>query len=356
MAGAAVVAATFAATPFLLPDVSARMSVDIGTTGLLSVAQVGSFAAASFFVGRLFRPRRRLHYGSLFLIAVASFASALATAFPVLLGARVLAGLGMGTITWIAWADATRFPRGMGDVAAVAPVTATVASPALGWLIGTGGYPLVFAGLGALAVLAALLPVDFGDLPRIGRNVSGSRSNRVLLASLLILSVGGSAVFIFTGATAQAVHGLGPVTVSWALSLNAIAGVVATRRTARRRTAALWLVATAASALVVGLVDSTLVFFVALTVWGFAFWMAVPAILGLLADRSLNPSERMGDAQASMAAGRVLGPLVGGAALGAGSYGRLSLVGSAVILTAAIVVSVVEWHRVERTSPAQPQP
>ena len=127
IAGAAVVAATFAATPFLLPDVSTRLGVDIGTTGLMSVAQVGSFAAASFFAGRLFRPRRRLHYGSLVLVAVASTASALAPGFAVLLGARVLAGLGMGTITWIAWADATRFPRGLGDVAAVAPVTATIA-------------------------------------------------------------------------------------------------------------------------------------------------------------------------------------------------------------------------------------
>jgi len=345
MAGAAVVAATFAATPFLLPDVSTRLGVDIGTTGLMSVAQVGSFAAASFFSGRLFRPRRRLHYGSLILVAIASTASALAPGFAVLLGARVLAGLGMGTITWIAWADATRFARGLGDVAAVAPVTATVASPVLGWLIETGGYPLVFAALAVVALAAMLLPVDFGDLPRIGRRVSGSRSNRVLLAALIVLSVGGSAVFIFTSAAAQAIHGLSPITMSWALSLNAIAGVAATRRIARRRTAGLWLVATAASALVVGLVDSAPLFFLALTVWGFAFWMAVPAIFKLLADRSLNPSERMGDAQASMAAGRVLGPIVGGIALGAGQFGRLSIVGSAVILTAAGVVAVVERHR-----------
>jgi predicted MFS family arabinose efflux permease len=233
MAGAAVVAATFAATPFLLPDVSTRLGVGIGATGLLSVAQVGSFAGASFFAGRLFRPRRRLHYGSLVLVAIASVGSALATDFGLLLGMRVLAGLGMGTITWIAWADATRFTRGLGDVAAVAPVTAAVASPILGALVETGGYPLVFVSVGAVALLAMLLPVDFGDLPRIGRDVSGSRSNRVLLAALAVLSVGGSAVFIFTAAAAQEIHGLSPVAVSWALSLNAIAGVAATRRRAR---------------------------------------------------------------------------------------------------------------------------
>jgi predicted MFS family arabinose efflux permease len=346
-----VVAATFAATPFLLPDVSERLSVDIGATGLMSVAQVGSFALATFLAGRLFRPRRRFHYGSLLIIALATAASALVTNFPLLLACRALAGLGMGTLTWIAWAEATRFPRGMGDVAAVAPVTATIASPILGWLIGLGGYPLVFGSLTVVVLLAALFPVDFGDLPRIGRKVSGSRSNRVLLATLLVLSIGGSAVFIFTAAAGQELHGLTPVTVSWGFSLNAIAGVVATRLTARRRTAALWLAATALSALVVGVVSSTTVFFLALTLWGFAFWMAVPAVLKMLAARSLHPSERMGDAQAALAGGRVLGPLVGGVALGAGQFGRLSVVGSAIIMVSALTVGFVERYRARMPAP-----
>lgn len=164
-----MVAATFSATPFLLPDLAHRLSIDIGATGLMSVAQVGSFAAASFLAGRLFRPRRRLHYGSLALVALASVASALATGFAFLLVTRVVAGLGMGTITWIAWADATRFPRGMGEVAAEAPLTVAIASPAIGWLITTGGYPLVFGVLASVAAAAMVLPVDFGDLPRVGR-------------------------------------------------------------------------------------------------------------------------------------------------------------------------------------------
>lgn len=263
----------------------------------------------------------------------------------------MIAGLGLGTITWIAWADATRFSRGLGDVAAVAPVTATVASPVIGWIAGFGGYPMIFAALGVTAIAAMALPVDFGDLPRIGKRVSKSRSNRVLLGALMVLSIGGSSVFIFTAAAAQTLHGLSALAVSWALSLNAIAGVAATRRTARRRTAALWLGATALSALVIGLVGSSVVFFLALTLWGYAFWMAVPAILRLLAERSTNPSERMGDAQAAMAAGRVVGPLVGGAALAAGQFGTLSAVGAGIIVLAALVVGVVEWHRARAIPP-----
>lgn len=351
MAGAAVVAATFAATPILIPDVSMRFGVDIGATGLLSTAQVGSFAVATFLAGRLLRPRRRLHYGSLALVALAAVASALVTNFTMLLAARVLAGLGMGIITWIAWADATRTPRGMGDVAAVAPVTATIASPILAWLLETGGYPAVFWGLAGLSTVAIFVPVDFADLPRVGRRVSSSRSNRLLLAGLLVLSLGGSSVFVFTGAAAESVHGLTPLTVSWGLSLNAVFGVLATRRTARPGTAAIWLVATGLAAITIGVISSALIFFIALALWGYSFWMAIPAVLRMLADRSLTPSERMGDAQAAMAVGRVFGPVLGAIALGSGQYARLSVSGAVLIAIAAVVIGGVEVNRLGRVGP-----
>ena len=248
-------------------------------------------------------------------------------------------------ITWIAWADATRFSRGIGDVAAVAPITATLASPPLGWLTETGGFPLVYGALGAIAFLAMLAPVDFGDLPRVGRTVSGSRSNRLLLAALLIVSMGGSAVFIFAGAAAIDVHEISPSLVAWAFSVNAITGVIATRRTARRGHAGWWLSGTALSALLIGWVPSAVVLFLALALWGFAFWMAVPAVFKLLAEKSLIPSERIGDAQAAMATGRIFGPILGGLALGAGSYERLSIVGTSVIMVGAVTVSIIEVYR-----------
>jgi DHA1 family inner membrane transport protein len=345
LGGAAVVAAIFAATPFLLPDVAARMNVPIGVTGLLSTAQVGSFSVAAFLAGRLFRPRRRYHYGALLLAALSGLLSALAPNFAVLVGARVVAGLGMGTLTWISWADATRFSRGIGDVAAVGPVTAAIASPILGWLVSRGGYPWVYGALGVLALGAVALRVDFGDLPRVGRNVSGSRSNRLLLAALVALTAGGSAVFIFSGATAQAVQGLSPLAVSIAYSINAIAGVVATRFHSHPGAAALWLTGTSLSALGIGILANQVAFFVIMAFWGFAFWMGVPAVFRLLAERSLHPNERVGDAQALMALGRVGGPLIGGAALGIGGYAALSAVGAGVIALGCAGVGVVEAYR-----------
>jgi predicted MFS family arabinose efflux permease len=353
IAAAAVVAATFAATPFLLPDVAERLGVDIGATGLLSAAQVGSFAVASFLSGRILRPRRRLHYGALGLVGIATIGSALAPNFTVLLVTRLAAGVGLGMITWIAWADATRFSRGIGDVAAVAPITATVASPPLGWLTETGGFPLVYGALGLIALLAVLAPVDFGDLPRVGRTVSRSRSNRLLLAALLVVSMGGSAVFIFTGAAAIDVHDISPSLVAWALSVNAVTGVIATRQTARGGQAGWWLGGTALAALLVGTVSSPALLFLALALWGFSFWMAVPAVFKLLAEKSLVPSERIGDAQAAMATGRIFGPILGGLALGAGSYGRLSVVGTSVMVVGAVTVSIIEAYRSRETSSAE---
>ena len=340
-----MVAAVFAATPFLLPDVSARLDITLGLTGALSTAQVASFALASFLAGRLFKPRRRLHYGSLALIAISCGASALVTSFPILVSTRVASGIGMGILTWIAWADATRFSKGLGQVAAVAPITAAIASPIIGWLIGRGGYPWVFATLGLIAAIAMVFKVDFGDLPRIGRKMSSSKTNRVLLFAMLLLSLGGSAVFIFAAAVGEAVVGLSPVTIAFALSLNALAGVAGTRFNARRGKAGLWLAGAAFAALALGNLAEPIWFFVAMFVWGFSYWMVVPAVFRLLAARSLTPSERIGDAQALMAVGRVFGPVLGGVAVAGGDFSRLSGTGSIVMFCAAGIVFVVEAAR-----------
>lgn len=345
MAGAALVACVFASTPFLLPDVSERLEVPLGATGLLSTAQVASFALASFFAGRFFRPRKRLHYGGLILISVACAASAIATDFGLLVATRVLAGVGMGTLTWIAWADATRFSRGIGEVAAVAPITAAIASPGLGWLTERGGYPWVFAGIAAFGVIALVFQVDFGDLPKIGRNVSSSRSNRLLLTSLSLLTLGGSAVFVFSGAIGTGLVGLSPVNVSWALSLNAIAGVAGTRVKARSGKAGVWLLGAVCAALSLGTVGTPVVYILAITVWGFSYWVFVPAAFKLLAEKSLTPAERVGDAQALMAAGRVFGPIVGGIAIAGANYQRLSLTGGIIMFAAAALAIGVELAR-----------
>jgi DHA1 family inner membrane transport protein len=133
--------------------------------------------------------------------------------------------------------------------------------------------------------------------------------------------------------------------VSLAFSVNAFAGIVGTRRSARRGHAWAWLAAIAGCAVVVGTVPLGIPFVVALAVWGFSFWMAVPAVFRLIEERALRPDERIGDAQAVMALGRVIGPALGGVVLGPGRFTPLALVAATGLAASAAMVGAVERNR-----------
>jgi DHA1 family inner membrane transport protein len=164
---------------------------------------------------------------------------------------------------------------------------------------------------------------------------------RIMLVLLGMFTTGGSAVFQFTVVIADREMGLTPATVAIAFSLNAVVGVPAARYGGARKWPGAWMMATAGCAFLVGLVNVTPVFFAAVIVWGFAFWMGVPGVFKVLAERSANPEDRAGDAQAVMAIGRVVGPFVGGALLDAGGAGTLGLVGGGLMLAAGLGVFLV---------------
>jgi MFS family permease len=137
--------------------------------------------------------------------------------------------------------------------------------------------------------------------------------------------------------------GMSALAVSLVFAGNAIAGVPSARYRGTRKLPGLWIMVTAACALLIGVFNEPAVFWIALTLWGFSFWMAVPGAFALLAERSRYPNERAGDAQAVMAAGRVVGPLVGGAAY-ALSPATLGIVGFVVIGVAALLMVYIEWR------------
>ena len=130
--------------------------------------------------------------------------------------------------------------------------------------------------------------------------------------------------------------------VAIGLSLNALASIPSARYQGPRPLGGLWLLGPALCAVVMGTTTSGPVFLAALTFWGFSFWMAVPAVFGLLARRSRYPAERAGDAQAVMATGRVIGPLLGGLVLNAASATVIGLVGGAIVAAGALAVVAVE--------------
>ena len=86
-------------------------------------------------------------------------------------------------------------------------------------------------------------------------------------------------------------------------------------------------------------------FFLGMAWWGFSFWMGVPGVLQMLADRSNEPGERAGDAQGYMAIGRTIGPAVGGVFADAAAFIPLAAVAAIGVTASGGVVMAVQDGR-----------
>lgn len=350
--GAASVSFLFAATPFLIPEVADRFEVTVGTAGLISSVQVFGFAVLVFIAGRRLSPSRSGLVTAAMVGVVADVASALVSAFPALLAIRFVAGAAAGLLTWLAWVDAMRSSKSMRDIAAVGPLTVLVGAPLLAWVASVGGDRAVYLVLAGSMVMPALVPVRFLSEPRqVRRRMSPSRSNVVLLAGLGILTMAGSALFVFLGAFGQQEVGLTAVALSLGFSVNALAGLIGARSRWRPVHAWPWLLLVAASAISIVAFPGPVAYYAGMFGWGFAFWMAVPTVLGRIAEWSLVPEERVGDAQSIMAVGRAAGPSVASVLVGTGEFGGLAVFTGAGLVTAAGVVGGVEAYRRGRPSP-----
>ena len=341
----AVSTVVFTATPCLITGLADTYSMRPGQVGVISTAQLAGFVIASWGAGRLLRPRRRLVVWAVLLGAVANVVSAFVP-FIALVGVRILSGISLGTIAWIAWAEVFGDDERTGDIAVVGPLVGTVAAPALSSLMSWAGSDWVFIGLGIIH----LIPLAFVGTSRLESpdriTTERHRPTRAavwMLLALGLLTFGGSSVFVYAAAIGTDEVGIGVVLVSLVFSANNIVGIPSARWRGERRHAARWATVTATCAIVVAAVHVAPLFVIALTLWGFAFWMAVPAAFSTLARHSRYPAERAGDAQAYMAAGRVIGPVMGGAMFEVAPI-ALALVGGGSMLVAAGVFAVME-HR-----------
>jgi DHA1 family inner membrane transport protein len=342
LAAAAAVQMLFGATPFLIPEVAARYGVSEGLAAGISVAQVSAFAIANLLMPRLLAPTGKLLKWSAFVLVVANALSALPDLFWLLVGFRMLAGLAAGTLTWVVWADAMRKPRALAGVASAGPVTALVSAPVLSVLAGLGDRA-VFVALGFAALPAFFVQVDTGVTERASGAVSRSRSNRVLLIALLLLTFFGSSLFVFVAISARETLGLTPLVASFAYSLNAASGLLGARLSSRHRRPGWWLLTLGPAVYLSAAGGHVWLVFLGMAWWGFAFWMGVPGVLKMLAARSLEPDERAGDAQALMAFGRAAGPGLGGALADAGAFVTLAAVaGIGSSAAGALVIGVQE--------------
>lgn len=332
----------FTATPFLLGPVSDEFGVGRGLAGGISVVQVGVFAFVNLAVPRIVAPSQTLYRVALGAMVVSGLLSAWTGSFWMLLVFRAFAGAGAGVLTWLAWADAMRHERSMAAVSAIGPITALVGAPLFAFVaeLGVGAVYVVLA-VAAVPGLFISLTLPEGTKPT--RRRSRSRSNRVLLFALAITTFSGASLFVYESVAATEVLGMSATATSFAFSLNAAAGLAGARFSGRHVVPGRWMAAIAPGALLTIWGGSPLWFYVGMAWWGFAFWMSIPGVLQMLAERSLARDERAGDAQALMAFGRAGGPVMGGAFVDVGSFQGLALAASlGIAASGAIVMGVQE--------------
>lgn len=349
---AGAVALMFVATPFLIAPIAERYGVSEGTVGLVSVVQVGSFAAANFALPRLLWPSGRILRIAAAALVALNLLSILPSAFGALLAVRAFAGFAAGSMTWLAWTDAMQHRKSMTVVAAATPVAILVGAPILS-VLATRGDQAVYLMLALAAIPSVFLyaPIT-GDKRRRG-SVSRSRSNRVLMAAMWVLTFFGTSLFINQALVARDIHGLSPIAASIAFSLNAVGGLMGARMSTQHRHPGWWM-ASAGVAAVVTVNGPIAFFFIGMAWWGFAFWMGVPGVMEMISSRSLERSERAGDTQGLMAVGRALGPAMGGAFVDAGALVALSWVAGIGVSAAGVTVIGVKEGR-ERLPPTDPR-
>jgi predicted MFS family arabinose efflux permease len=342
----------FAATPFLIAPLAERYGISEGFAGSISVAQVGAFAVVNFVLPRLVRPSGKLLRFSAFSLVALNLLSVFAGMYAILLFLRVLAGAAAGTMTWLTWSNAMRRKRSMSSIAATGPMTALVAAPLMSIVAGWGDQA-VYATLAIAAVPAAVLWAPVAGRRRARGVISGSRSNRILLASLFGLTFFGSALFINQTIVARDIHGLSSLASSVAFSLNAAGALLGARLSTRHRYPG-WFLASIGPAAIITVIGPTWLFYVGMTWWGFAFWMSIPGVLQMLVDRSLEPTERAGDGQGVLALGRAAGPALGGVFVDSGALIALAATSAVGIAVSGLTVVGVKEGR-DRLPPTDPR-
>lgn len=346
LAATSVSTVVFTATPFLITELADEHGVSTGRVGLISSLQLAGFVIASWGAGRVLRPRRRLMVIAVLIGLIANVSSGLVD-YSAMLPLRFVNGIALGTIAWLAWAEVFGDDERIGDVAVIGPIVGTVMSPIVGTFGDRFGPDRLFIALGLIHVIPLLFVrtsrLSSPDRVRSTRH-RPTGSAVVAMVALGLLTLGGSAVFVFANSIGRDDVGLGALTVALLFSANSIAGVPSSRFRGERRNAALWVSSTATAAFLIAVIHHPIAFAVGLTVWGFAFWMAVPAAFSVLARNSAYPAERAGDAQAYMALGRVVGPIMGGVLYDIDPW-ALGIVGSGIMFSSAIALGLLGRRR-----------
>lgn len=318
--------------------------MSLGAAGWVSTAQLAGFVLGSWGAGRHLRPVRWVFVTLCLVGFVANLCAAVAPALALLGVARFFSGVSLGLAAWFAWQDAFGDADKTSDVAVVGPLVGIAFPPVFTLLLDAVGVRWMFVVLATIAASPLVLArqVDTKDRLRPHRTRhAATRSSKVMLAALGLVTLGGSSVYVYAAAIGTDFNGLSAFAVSLAFSANALVAVPAARWAGRRGPAGIWYFSTAVMAVLLAAVHSTPVFLFAVIGWGFVFFMGMPAAFALLAARSRFPEERAGDAQAMMALGRVFGPLIGGAFIAADEMLAMGVTAAVILCIAgALMISI----------------
>lgn len=210
----------------LLPNVATSVHVSIPTAGyLISAYALGVVIGAPLLTAVSVKlPRKGLLIGLVLALAVGNFGSALVPGYLPLLIFRFLSGLphgayfGVATVVASGLVDVGRRSQAMAVVFAGLTVANIVGVPLTTFVGQHAGWRIVFAGIGAFEVLAALaitavVPKPFRDekanAPELTQELRAFGQSQVWL-TLAVAVVGGGAMFAsFSYITPMMTHAAG---------------------------------------------------------------------------------------------------------------------------------------------------
>jgi len=314
------------ALPLLIGSLIDGFGLDEVGAGLLGSLELTGLAVASLLLApRVDRmSRRHLAISGVIAACAGHGLSALTGSFPVLVLARIAAGLGEGATIAAAnsAAASARDPdRLFAQVNVLGGLVAAASLVALPYAIEPWGHS---GGFGAIAGISLLfLPLLFW-LPTIPESASAARGlpgRRLLgiatLGAMFLFSAGQGAIWAFSerigitiGFSREEVGLALGVTTLAGLAGGVIAAVLGTRG-GRPTLLAVGLGANVVSTWMVVMAGSSELYLAGLLAWGIAFYFALPYLLGTAA--ALDPLGRWAAAAAGISAvGVAIGPGVAG--------------------------------------------
>nr|WSW47425.1 MFS transporter [Streptomyces sp. NBC_01001] len=357
----------------LLTPVGDALGVSDGTAGLMVTVPglVAGLCAPLVTVGAGRLDRRLVLCVLIALMAAANLAAAVAPGFAVLLAARLLVGVGVGGFWALAGGLAVRLvpERHVGRATALVfggvPTASVLGVPA-GTLLGElGGWRAAFGAVGvlgllALAALLLLLPplpptrdVTFRELPALLRGNRGVRAG--VIVTFLVVT-GQFATYTFVRPVLQDVSGIDAAYVSSLLLGYGVAGVAGNFLAGARDAYRAVLVISTALTVVLGLI-ATLPGAAAgtalLIAWGLAYGGVSVSLQSWMIKAAPGAAEAATSLMVAMFNLAIAaGALAGGFAVDGIGAPAAPLTGAALMLVAAVTVSLTVTVRMPRATAA----